>query len=127
MQAPTVKQEISRFPCKERTCMPGSQTTPGRLGTRNSAPSRFAFRLANGVGTQKCDFRGSMAGLHAPLSTLRDVPRGAPSRMTRGQHGLLDLYRPGLSPVAPCRSPGALQKKLAALLDTLSDDKDEKL
>jgi hypothetical protein len=33
--------------------MPGSQTTPGRLGTRNSAPHRFAFRPNNGVGTQK--------------------------------------------------------------------------
>ena len=33
--------------------MPGSQTTPGRLGTRYNAPARFAFRLANGVGTQE--------------------------------------------------------------------------
>ena len=32
--------------------MPGSRTTPGRLGARSSAPARFAFRLANGVGTQ---------------------------------------------------------------------------
>ena len=38
-------------------------------------------------------YRGSMAGLLAPLSTLRDVPRGDSSRMTRGQYGLLFLYR----------------------------------
>ena len=33
--------------------MPGSQTTPGQLGARNSAPTRFAFRPNDGVGTQK--------------------------------------------------------------------------
>ena len=33
--------------------MPGSQTTPGRLGARISAPARFAFRHTNGVGTQR--------------------------------------------------------------------------
>jgi hypothetical protein len=45
------KQEISRFPCKERTCMPGSKTTQGRTGTRAIAPIRVAFRYANSVGT----------------------------------------------------------------------------
>jgi len=29
-----VDREISRFPHKKRTHMPGSATTPGRLGTR---------------------------------------------------------------------------------------------
>ena len=48
-----------------------------------------------------------MAGLHAPLSTLRPAPRGA-TRMTRGQYGLLDLYWRRLSLLTPCRSPGAL-------------------
>lgn len=52
-------------------------------------------------------FRGSMAGLLAPLSTLRAAPHGAP-RMTRGQHGLLNLYCRRLSLLTPCRSPGAL-------------------
>ena len=33
--------------------MPGSQTTPGRLGARNSAPDRVAFRSNDSVGTQK--------------------------------------------------------------------------
>ncbi len=55
--------------------------------------------------------RGSMAGLHVPLSTLRGVPRGTP-RMTRGQHGSLRLYCEGLAPFAPCRSPGAPDAKL---------------
>ena len=32
--------------------MPGSSTTPGRLGTRDVAPMRVAFRLLYGVGTQ---------------------------------------------------------------------------
>ena len=29
-QLKAAKQEISRFPCKERTYMPGSKTTQGR-------------------------------------------------------------------------------------------------
>ena len=32
--------------------MPGSQTTPGQPGARNSAPVRVAFRQHNGVGPQ---------------------------------------------------------------------------
>jgi len=32
--------------------MPGSSTTPGRLGTRDVAPMRVAFRHLYGVGTQ---------------------------------------------------------------------------
>jgi hypothetical protein len=53
-------------------------------------------------------FRGSMAGLCAPLSTLRRDPRG-PLRMTRGRCGSLLLHRKGLAPSTPCRSPGASQ------------------
>ena len=33
--------------------MPGSQTTPGRLGARVIAPSRVAFRQRNGVGSRE--------------------------------------------------------------------------
>ncbi len=51
-------------------------------------------------------FRGSMAGPHVPLSTLRRLPRGT-LRMTRGRCDSLHLHRGGLSPPAPCRSPGA--------------------
>jgi hypothetical protein len=32
--------------------MPGSSTTPGRLGARVYAPIRVAFRIRNGVGTR---------------------------------------------------------------------------
>ncbi len=52
-------------------------------------------------------FRGSMAGLCAPLSTLRRCPRGQ-LRMPRGRCGSLLLHRDGLAPSTPCRSPGAL-------------------
>src|SRR5580704_6154887 len=43
------------------------------------------------------NFRGSMAGLCAPLSTLRRGPHGQP-RMTRGRCGSLHLHRKGLAP-----------------------------
>ena len=48
---PTVKQEISRFPNKERTDMPGSQTTQGQSSACDDALPRIAFRYANSVGT----------------------------------------------------------------------------
>ena len=47
-------------------------------------------------------YRGSMAGLCVPLSTLRAASRDAP-RMTRGQHDSLLLCCLGLAPVTPCR------------------------
>src|SRR5215813_7284314 len=53
-------------------------------------------------------FRGSMAGLCAPLSTLRRSPRGQ-LRMTRGRCGSLLLHRERLALSTPCRSPGASQ------------------
>ena len=34
--------------------MPGSPTTPGRPGTRDTAPVRVAFRIANSVGARDC-------------------------------------------------------------------------
>src|SRR5215472_16867437 len=48
-----------------------------------------------------------MAGLYAPLLTLRRRPRGR-LRTDRGRCGLLLLHRSGLSPHTPCQSPGAL-------------------
>src|SRR3984957_20627767 len=50
-----------------------------------------------------------MAGLHAPLSTLRRTPHGM-LRMTRGRCSSLHLHRNGLAPSTPYRSPGALHK-----------------
>src|SRR5258706_12477043 len=48
-----------------------------------------------------------MAGLYAPLPTLRRRPRGR-LRTDRGRRGLLLPHRSGLSPHTPCQSPGAL-------------------
>src|ERR1700758_4128758 len=48
-----------------------------------------------------------MAGLYAPLPTLRRRPRGR-LRTARGRWGVLLLPRSGLAPPTPCRSPGAL-------------------
>src|SRR5262245_54672631 len=57
--------------------------------------------------------RGSMAGLCAPLPTLRCRPHRRP-RTARGRCGSLLLHRIGLAPTTRCRSPGALRK----ILDT---------
>src|SRR6516165_7571335 len=56
-----------------------------------------------------------MAGLYAPLPTLRSHPRGG-LRTDRGRRGLLLLHRSGLSPHTPCRSPGALTRVAACTL-----------
>jgi len=51
----------------------------------------------------------SMAGLCAPLPTLRCRLRRRP-RTARGRCGSLLLHRIGLAPTTHCRSPGALRK-----------------
>jgi hypothetical protein len=56
-----------------------------------------------------------MAGLYAPLPTLRRRPRGR-LRTDRGRRGLLLLPRSGLSPHTPCQSPGALTRVAACTL-----------
>src|SRR5215469_15457591 len=56
-----------------------------------------------------------MAGLYAPLPTLRRRPRGR-RRTDRGRRGLLLLRRSGLSPHTPCQSPGALTRVAACTL-----------
>src|SRR5881227_1473852 len=56
-----------------------------------------------------------MAGLYAPLPTLRRRPRGC-LRTDRGRRGLLLLHRSGLSPHTPCQSPGALTRVAACTL-----------
>src|SRR6202035_1337377 len=56
-----------------------------------------------------------MAGLYAPLPTLRRRPRGR-LRTDRGRRGLLLLHRSGLSPHTPCQSPGALTRVGACTL-----------
>ena len=92
-----IELEISRFPYKERPYMPGSQTTQGRLDTCAGVSDHVAFHESYRVSTLENHLRGSMAGLHAPLSTLRRTPHGM-LRMTRGQCGSLHLHRNGLAP-----------------------------
>lgn len=62
----------------------------------------------------KSNFRGSMTGLRAPLSTLRCSPYDVP-RMTRGQRGSPLVHCAGLSPATLCRSPGARQYYFATV------------
>ena len=69
-----------------------------------------AGRKASATGSNL--LRGSMAGLHVPLSTLRTAPRDAP-RMTPGQQGSLHRCCEGLAPFTPCRSPGAPDARLS--------------
>src|SRR5882757_2255959 len=67
-----------------------------------------------------------MAGLYAPLPTLRRRPRGR-LRTDRGRRGLLLPHRSGLSPHTPCQSPGALTRvaaytlALSPIRDTLTE------
>src|SRR5262249_29482755 len=95
---PLVRRGISRFSRNERLHMPGSSTTPGRPGARVDVPVRVAFRLRNGRRRPGYEsLRGSMAGLCAPLPTLRRRPYGL-RRTARGRYGSLsfiisDLHR----------------------------------
>src|SRR6516165_3077455 len=56
-----------------------------------------------------------MAGLYAPLPTLRRRPRGR-LRTDRWRRVLLLLHRSGLSPHTPCQSPDALTHIAACTL-----------
>jgi len=80
-------KSVSRYR-RLQFCLPLSSTT--------SAP-RSGHRLRDGV-----QFRGSIPGLHAPLSTLHPRPY-ARRYMTRGQCGSLLLHRMKLSFTTPCR------------------------
>ena len=92
-----------------RTCS-GSLTARGPVASRAHDASGVAFRsvpqrrhpgIAVALATVRC-FRGSIPGLHIPLSTLRPRPRGR-RRMTRGRCGSLALHRMTLSFTTPCR------------------------
>jgi len=107
--APVVGHETSRFPRRERPHMPGSSTTPGR--PRRSRSRTRTCRLPRSETRRRPNlnlFRGSMAGLCAPLPTLRPRPHKR-KRTARGRDGSLRLPRDGIAPSTPCRSPGALR------------------
>ena len=54
--------------------MPGSQTTPGPTGARNSAPADFAFRQVNNVGTQVAnDFAAQWLAYTLPYRRFADA------------------------------------------------------
>ena len=43
--------ELSRFPCRRRLCMPGSQTTRGGTDPRSIGSAPVAFCCHDGIGT----------------------------------------------------------------------------
>ena len=101
---------ISRFPRKMLACMLRVSNRARSKASRHTDASSVAFRLVQQrrhpeVATAYAmvvQFRGSMAGLHVPLSTLHLRPCGR-NRMTRSQCGSLLLHRMKLSFTTPCR------------------------
>ena len=88
----------------------GSPTTRGPLTARENAATDIAFRLFRRRRHPKHrPFRGSIAGLRAPLSTLRCTLTGH-QRMTRGHRGSLLLRCRDLSTPSPCRFIPALSE-----------------
>src|SRR5260221_1034593 len=104
------KRSSENGPCQRTARRRSWAITRARVGgpSRNRACSYS--RGSTSLARRHCElvslFRGSMAGLKAPLSTLRLAPRYA-LRMTRGQSGLLFLSYQILYPGrnAHCRPP----------------------
>ena len=70
--------------------MPVSATTPGRLGARDIAPIRIAFRLMHGVGTQNRTLsRLNGWPMHSPVNAS---PK--PSRATAHDSGPMWIAAP---------------------------------
>ena len=105
-----------------RACA-GSATAPGPAVSRAGETSGVAFRLAprrRHLGSWF--FRGSMAGLHVPLSTLRLHPYGW-RRMTRSRCGSLllppyDSCIHNILPVFPALPERAIEMTRAAGLNS---------
>ena len=109
----------------------GGTTHARTAAARVIASARVAFHVEDRIRVRnKNHFRGSMAGLCVPLSTLCCRPHGQ-LRMTRGRCGSLLLERRGLTPPTPrrfCRrtfdavlhtrfaATDLLQRQLAAFL-----------
>lgn len=53
--------------------MPGSQTAPGRVGARSSAPIRVAFRLLNSVSAREGDFVAQWLAYAIPCRRFAEV------------------------------------------------------
>ena len=79
---PPVKLEISRFPRKERACMPGSPTTPGRPRACDSARRRLAFRYTDSVGTRnQFSFAARWLACTYPCRRFADILAHACARL----------------------------------------------
>ena len=95
---------ISRFPCKVFPCM---RRVFDRAGFATNSRCRWLrcglpLTLRASAPRARISFRGSMAGLHVPLSTLHLCPHEQ-RRITRGRCGSLLLHRVALSSTTPCR------------------------
>src|SRR5205807_8734179 len=103
---------LSRFSNMERshTCT-GSSTPRGPLTAREKRRQQCCLpSFPSASAPQTNPFRGSIAGLRAPLSTLRCALAGR-QRMTRGHRDSLDLlvYEPFIRFSMP-GYPGAFRK-----------------
>jgi hypothetical protein len=62
--------------------MPGSATTPGRMGTRVIAPMRVAFHTCNGVGTRdNVSFTAPWLAYALPFRRFAGTLAGACARL----------------------------------------------
>jgi hypothetical protein len=67
------KPEISRFPCKELLCMPGSMTTQDRSVTRDIATDRVTFRKWDSVGILIESFAAQWLACTLPCQRFADT------------------------------------------------------
>lgn len=99
---------VSRFSRVEFPCM---HRVYDLAESSSRSPYRFRWCCLPSYGPRRHSefrpFRGSIPGLHVPLSTLHAQSRNCP-RMTRGRGGLLGLPRTTLSCATPRRFIPAL-------------------
>jgi hypothetical protein len=77
-----VKLEISRFPCKERPYMPGSQTTRGQTVTRHSVSVCVAFHDSYRVSTpEKITYAAQWLACTLPCRRFTDTLADAGARL----------------------------------------------
>ena len=103
--------ETSRFPYKERACMPGSSTTPGHPRARVGALGHAAFRYTDSVGTRnKFSFAAQWLACTFPCRRFADVLAKVRARLGAdvGRYsfiavGLHHLLLAGL-PAHPCEN-----------------------
>src|SRR2546422_1067899 len=95
------------LPYKERACMPGSATTPGRPSACDCALRRVAFRYTDSVSTQKqFSIAAQWLACTYPCRRFADILANACARL--GADVVRYSFIAGdLHPLTPCRSPGA--------------------